>query len=120
MLRMVSKLFYLSVLGLFMFHATAAAEEFGKVTIGNWGLKAGVDERFRYEYRHNFDFNESAKDDGSLFFNRIMVNAKATLSDDQGKSMMDIFVEGLDAQSGGTSLNRLKTRRIISIYIKPM
>jgi hypothetical protein len=105
------KSFYLVVLGLFVFRSLASAEEFGKVTIGNWGFKAGVNERFRYEYRHDFDFNKSSKDNGSLLFNRVIVNAKATLSDGQGKNKIGIFIEGLDAQVGGYQLKPVKNQK---------
>ncbi|MDD5561738.1 MAG: alginate export family protein [Candidatus Omnitrophica bacterium] len=111
MLGKAYKLFCLLVLGVFVFHAPASAEEFGRVAIGNWGFKAGVNERFRYEYKHNFDFSKSSKDSGSLFFNRFIVNAKATLGDNQGKDKIVIFLEGLDAQVGGYQLKPAKNQK---------
>jgi hypothetical protein len=110
--RIAVKSFGLSVMGLFMFYSTSvAAEEFGKVTIGNWGIKAGFDERFRYEYKHDFDFNKSVKDNGSLLFNRIMINIKANLKDSWGQNMLDLFVEGLDARAGAYRIKPVKSQR---------
>ena len=41
----------------------------------------GWEERFRYEYKKDFDLNADAKDNGGLFFHRFRLNAKATLGD---------------------------------------
>lgn len=56
----------------------------------------GLEERFRYEYKNDFDFNAGSKDNGSLFFHRLRLNAQATFGD-----AVQIFFEGLDAQTGG-------------------
>lgn len=53
------------------------------------------EERFRYEYKKDFDFNKSREDNGGLFFHRFRLNAKATFGD-----AAEIFIEGLDAQTG--------------------
>ena len=74
---------------------SAASGEFLK-----WQYKLGVDERFRYEYKNDFDFSRSTKDDGSLMFNRVRVNLKASLTDEYLNRILDVFVEGLDAQVG--------------------
>ena len=65
-----------------------------------WHYKFGLDERFRYEYRDDFDFNDSKKDNGSLFFNRVRVNALVSLTDRSLKKILDVFVEGMDCQVG--------------------
>ena len=61
-----------------------------------WNYKIGAEERFRYEYKNDFDLNVAAKDNGSLLFNRLRLNVKATLGD-----AAEVFIEGLDAQTGG-------------------
>lgn len=55
----------------------------------------GGEERFRYEYKKDFDLNAAAKDNGGLFFHRFRLNAKAAFGD-----AAEIFIEGLDAQTG--------------------
>ena len=55
----------------------------------------GGEERFRYEYKKDFDLNSTAKDNGGLFFHRFRLNAKAVFGD-----AAEIFIEGLDAQTG--------------------
>ncbi|MBI5150736.1 MAG: alginate export family protein [Candidatus Omnitrophica bacterium] len=55
----------------------------------------GGEERFRYEFKKDFDLNASAKDNGGLFFHRLRLNAKAVFGD-----AAEIFIEGLDAQTG--------------------
>jgi hypothetical protein len=34
---------------------------------GGWNADFGIEERLRYEYKTNFDFNNNLDDDGSLF-----------------------------------------------------
>jgi hypothetical protein len=112
MIRTGVRLFCLFMLGLFAFYSISiAAEEFGKVTIGNWGIKAGFDDRFRYEYKHDFDFNKSVQDNGSLLFNRFMMNIKANLKDSWGQNILDLFFEGLDARAGAYQIKPVKTQR---------
>jgi len=66
-----------------------------------WKYKVGVDDRFRYEYQHNFDFSNSVKTgDGSLFFNRFKISGQARLSDEYLNDIAEIFIEGLDASVG--------------------
>jgi hypothetical protein len=60
-----------------------------------WSFKAGADERFRFEHRTDFDFNEYADDNGGFFFNRLRLSGKASLRDE-----IEVFVEALDAQVG--------------------
>jgi hypothetical protein len=79
------------------------AEELGQPQEGElprWKYKIGADERIRYEYKHDFDFNKDIKDNGSLFFARDRLNVKATLSDGQPHDWIEVFVEGLNAQTG--------------------
>src|SRR5262245_37048806 len=66
-----------------------------------WNFKTSGEERFRYEYRHDFDLNESRKDNGSQFYNRLRLSESASLTDEYLKPKLDLFVEGLDAQTGG-------------------
>lgn len=90
----------LLIIGLFCLFPCLAFAETG-VDQGEflkWQFKFGLDERLRYEYRNDFDFSESAKDTGSLIFNRVRVNLKASLTDEYLNRIMDVFVEGLDAQ----------------------
>jgi hypothetical protein len=67
----------------------------------SWKYQVGADERFRYEYKRDFDFNKNKKDNGGLLFNRIRVNAKVVLSDENLNNWVELFIEGLDAQAGG-------------------
>ena len=66
----------------------------------HWQQKFGLEERLRYEYKQDFDFNESLRDNGSLFFHRLKLSSQTSLLDDGKKNILDIFVEGLDAQTG--------------------
>ena len=66
-----------------------------------WQFKLSGDERFRVEYKKDFDFNESKKDNGSQFYHRLRLGLGAGLTDEQRNPELDIFVEGLDAQTGG-------------------
>jgi hypothetical protein len=100
MMKIMRKEIFLAVSLFFMSLSVASAQEFGKKELGNWTLKVGFDERFRYEYRHDFDFKSTAKDSGSLLFNRFMVNTKANLKDSWGQNILELFVEGLDARVG--------------------
>ncbi len=72
-----------------------------KVEHLHWDTKIGGEERFRYEYRKDFDYNKSKKDTGSLIFNRLKINAQFTLSDQYLNEKLQIFVEALDGQTGG-------------------
>lgn len=47
-----------------------------------WRTALSGEERFRYEYRHDFDFNKSAEDTGSGFYQRLRVGLDATLTDE--------------------------------------
>ncbi|MBL8012971.1 MAG: hypothetical protein JNN05_03910, partial [Candidatus Omnitrophica bacterium] len=38
--------------------------------LSRWNLKISGEERFRYEYKKDFDLNKSLKDNGSQFFHR--------------------------------------------------
>ncbi len=66
-----------------------------------WNYKITGEERFRYEYKHDFDFNTNIEDNGSQFHNRFRIGGSATLTDEYLKPMVEVFVEGLDAQTGG-------------------
>ena len=82
-----------------------------KGEFASWHYKIGLDERFRYEYRRDFDFSKSLKDDGGLFFNRVRINAKASLKDEYLNDILEIFAEGLDAQVGGYRINALESQK---------
>ncbi|MFA5039037.1 MAG: alginate export family protein [Candidatus Omnitrophota bacterium] len=77
---------------------------FASASVGPWSWKIGGDERFRAEYKEDFDFNGSRKDSGNLFLNRIRVNFNALLRDEDFDRVAGIFVEGLDAQAGSYRL----------------
>ena len=66
-----------------------------------WHYTLGFDERFRVEDKWNFDFNKTIKDNGNLFFNRFRLNFRASLTDEYLKKWAEVFIEGLDAQTGG-------------------
>lgn len=63
--------------------------------LGSWKIDFGAEERLRSEYREDFDFNESKKDNGELIFQRLRVNSQAALGD-----KYELFVEGLDLRVG--------------------
>ena len=76
----------------------------------SWKHEFGFEERLRYEYLQDFDYNESVKDNGSLFFQRLRLNEKLSwVGGDQNK-ILDIFVEGLDAQTGGHQIKATATQ----------
>ncbi|MFA5315129.1 MAG: alginate export family protein, partial [Candidatus Omnitrophota bacterium] len=66
-----------------------------------WRTALGGEDRFRYEYKHDFDFNKDKKDTGSQFYQRLRVGFDAALTDEYLDPKMDIFIEMLDAQTGG-------------------
>ncbi|MCX5707931.1 MAG: alginate export family protein [Candidatus Omnitrophica bacterium] len=71
-----------------------AADNFLKgYQVGDWKADFGIEERFRWEYQTDFDYNQAAEDDGNLFFNRLRLNAKFSL-----EKSIEVFVEGLDAR----------------------
>lgn len=82
---------------------TATAEEstLKNYRLGKWKVDFGVDERVRNEWKEDFDFNETKKDNGYLLFNRVRVNGKATLGD-----KYELFAEGMDLQVGNSHLKK--------------
>ena len=72
-----------------------------KPGFSQWNLKLTGEERFRYEYKKNFDLNRSVEDNGSQLFHRFRLGAMANLTDEYLKPKLDIFIEALDAQAGG-------------------
>jgi len=96
--------FLMSHLGL------ALAQEKASVEPKAWQWKLGLDERVRWEYRNDFDFNDERKDNGSLFFHRFKFNVSSTFMDDNQNEKAIIFVEGLDAQVGGYQLKPLASQ----------
>lgn len=69
--------------------------------LGSWKVDLGFEERFRYEYKADFYFNDSLKDNGSLFYNRIKINSKFSLED-----KYEIFLEGLDGTVGDYQIKK--------------
>lgn len=65
-----------------------------------WRYKLGVDERFRFEHKQDFDFDERRDDNGGLIYNRLKLNAKAVWGDEDKADAYEVFVEGLDLQVG--------------------
>ncbi|MCX5715935.1 MAG: alginate export family protein, partial [Candidatus Omnitrophica bacterium] len=57
----------------------------------DFNFSAGGEERFRIEFRNNFDFNKDADDKGYLAFQRLRINSKLTY-----KKTLTLFVEGMD------------------------
>ena len=76
----------------------------------SWHWKMGLDERLRWEYKHDFDFNERREDNGSLFFHRLKASGTVTFTDEYLKEKAVIFAEGLDAQTGGYQLKPQATQ----------
>lgn len=72
-----------------------------KSKIKSWKWKLGIDDRFRYEYRSDFDYDESLKDNGSWIFNRLKINAAGKFTDEYQKEKAVVFVEGMDIPVGG-------------------
>ncbi len=72
-----------------------------KPEFSRWNFKMTGEERFRYEYKKDFDFNQSRKDNGSQFYHRFRLGGLASLMDEYLKPKADIFLEGLDTQTGG-------------------
>jgi hypothetical protein len=81
------------VCGLFLLPVTVQANDF----LG-WQFTAGGEERARYEYKDNFDYKTGKQTDNSHLYNRLRLNAKATLTDEYLDPKLDVFIEGLDAQ----------------------
>ena len=102
MKRMQNKIFFLLLLFACRIYPVYAAEdeEGDKGGSLRWRYQAGAEERFRYEYKRDFDFNKNNKDNGGQLFNRVRVNAKALLSDGNSNNWMEFFIEGLAAQEG--------------------
>ena len=107
MYRIVLKTCHLLGLALFLLFGmiiSSPAQQISGAEMGEfltWKYKVGVDDRFRYEYQHNFDFSNSVKTgDGSLFFNRFKISGQARLSDEYLNDVAEIFIEGLDASVG--------------------
>ena len=67
----------------------------------DWNFKPSAEEKVRYEYKHDFDFDDHKKDNGSIFYHRLRLGGLASLTDEYLKPKLDVFVEGLDAQDFG-------------------
>ncbi len=91
------------LVGLFGFMTRAmafAGQADNKDNPTHWQFKLGGEDRLRYEYRYNFDFNKSKKDDSTQLFQRLKLNATASLTDEYLNKKVDIFVEGMDIRDG--------------------
>jgi len=66
-----------------------------------WNFKLSGEERIRAEYKQDFDFNQSRKDNGSQFYHRFRLGGLVSLTDEYLDPKLDIFIEGLDAKTGG-------------------
>lgn len=94
----------LTVLGVFLVAglASASAEDAqNNAKFTPWHFKLSGEERLRAEYKKDFDFNQSRKDNGSQFYHRFRLGGTASLTDENLESKVDIFIEGLDVQTGG-------------------
>lgn len=65
-----------------------------------WNFEMTGEERFRAEYKKDFDLNHVKDDTGDLFYQRLRIGTKASLTDEYLKPKLEIYVEGLDAQCG--------------------
>lgn len=72
-----------------------------KTIADGWQINLGLAERFRQEYKSNFDFNENLADNGNLFYNRALFIVGAKFKDNY-----EVFLEGLDARVGSQHLNK--------------
>lgn len=107
--KIYSSVFLLCICG---FYAAYAAEEGegDKEKSLSWKCQVGVEERIRYEYRHDFDLDKNNKDNGGLLFNRARVNVRAVLSDGDSNKLMELFIEGLDGQTGGYKIKAVASQ----------
>lgn len=110
-------LFCVTTLFLFSFVPVLWADSAGDTAVSldkrefvNWHCRLGFDERFRVEYRQDFDFNKAAKDNGNLFFNRFRFHLEAMLEDEYLTKWAQVFVEGLDAQTGAYRLKAISNQ----------
>lgn len=80
---------------------TSVARAADEAEFSSWGFKVSGEERFRAEHKQDFDLNGSLKDNGNQFYNRFRLGLSASLTDEYLKPKVDVFIEGLDAQTGG-------------------
>jgi hypothetical protein len=96
------------ILALLCLTSTAARAE-GNILkghkFGDWKVDFGIEERQRWEYSTDFDFNEAAEDDGHLFFNRVLLNSRFSL-----EKSVEVFIEGLDARVGNHQRKKTTTQ----------
>ena len=69
------------------------------------------DYRGRYQYQYDLDFNSDAKDNGGLIYSRVRVGLKTVLKNPDDEKLLTIFLQGLDARSGGHNLKAKKNQR---------
>jgi hypothetical protein len=65
----------------------------------SWKVKAGGEDRFRMEYKNNFDLKDAVKDNAEWFYNRLRLNLKASYVDGQKKEKVGFFLEGMDLRA---------------------
>ena len=95
-----SGLRFLSIIVVLSIARTGSAQA-DDAEFSQWNFKTSGEERFRYEYKNDFDLNQSLKDNGSQFYHRFRLGEMVSLTDEYLKPRVDIFIEGLDAQTGG-------------------
>lgn len=66
-----------------------------------WNWTFSADDRVRSEYKSDFDFNSSKKDNGDQFYQRFRMGENLSLTDEYLNPKLDIFVEGLDGRTAG-------------------
>jgi hypothetical protein len=82
-----------------------------------WKYKIGVEDRLRYEYRHEFNFSQNVKDSGSGYgtgsqiFNRFRISGQALLSDEYLNDIFEVFVEALDGTVGSYQMKPLNSQK---------
>ncbi len=101
MKRLVKGIRFLTVFLLFISGSRITARADDHSEFSQWNFKPSGEERFRYEYKNDFDLHQSQKDNGGQLYHRLRLGGMASLTDEYLKSKVDIFVEGLDVQTGG-------------------
>ncbi len=103
------RVWFLLFLADFAFAQVSVVSE--KKELSSWHYKSIAEERFRYEYKRDFDFNEALKDNGGLFFNRVRVGGRLYLTDEYLNNILEIYADGLDAQVGGYRIKATTTQK---------
>ncbi len=90
-----SRVLFFAVLGLFVSCVSWAAEE-ALVTqkIGDYDLRLNAEDRVRYEFKSDADFNKATRDNGSVFYQRARIGMAAVKPKE-----VELMVELIDARA---------------------